>query len=138
MSTDTTIPKVTTLEVIQTGSRRRWTAQEKLRIVGESLSGPRMLLPTARRYGLSSGQLYLWRRQAREGKLCGEDVEPGFVPAIVVPDARNDASAISAGHNRRATGRIEVVVAHGRRLIIEGDVNPLLVVEIVRGLEGLA
>ena len=133
MSTDTTIPQVSCLEVIQTGSRRRWTAAAKLRIVEESLNGPRLLQPTARRYGLSTGQLYLWRRQAREGKLSCEAAQPGFVPAIVVADHQNEIVAAPV-----TSGRIEIMIGGGRRMIVEGDVNPALVVEIVRGLERLA
>jgi transposase-like protein len=43
--------------------RRRWTAEQKLAIVGESL-GPG-LTPTevARKHGISTGQIYTWRQQ---------------------------------------------------------------------------
>ncbi len=91
MPSHTPIPKVSTLEVIETGARRRWTLDEKQRIVAESFSAPRVVSATARRYGLSTSQLFNWRRQAREGRLGGEDEEPGFVPAIVVPDCPRTA-----------------------------------------------
>jgi len=58
------MPKESRLEVIQTGSRRRWTLEEKRRIVAESDSGTRPVSATARRYGLSTGQLFTgdgWR-----------------------------------------------------------------------------
>lgn len=71
MSTHTIAPKVSKLEVIQTGSRRRWSVAEKLRIVAESTSVPNNVAATARRNGLSSGQLSDWRKQVREGKLAG-------------------------------------------------------------------
>lgn len=143
MSTDTTIPQVSSLEVIQSGSRRRWTAAAKLRIVEESLNGPRLLQPTARRYGLSTGQLYLWRRQAREGKLSCEAAQPGFVQTIVVADQQNEnvaapAASGLAASGLAASGRIEIMIGSGRRMIVEHDVNPALVVEIVRGLERLS
>jgi hypothetical protein len=38
-------------KVVDTGRRRRWSEEEKLRIVAESLSGPRLVSATARRYG---------------------------------------------------------------------------------------
>ena len=38
------------LEVVETGRRRRWSIEEKLRIVSESLSGPRLASATARRH----------------------------------------------------------------------------------------
>jgi transposase-like protein len=56
-------PEVMRLEVVDTGRRRRWTEEEKLRIVTESLSGPRLGLLTARRYGIARSLLATWRRQ---------------------------------------------------------------------------
>jgi hypothetical protein len=43
---------VSRLEVIQTGARRRWTVEEKRRIVAESDSGVRQVSATARGYGM--------------------------------------------------------------------------------------
>ena len=55
------------VEVI-TGHRRRqnWPAQEKARIVMESLDPEANISEVARRNGVSRGLLTLWRRQARE------------------------------------------------------------------------
>ena len=53
------------LAVVETGRRRRWSDEEKLRIVTESLAGPRLASATARRYGISRGQLFTWRRELR-------------------------------------------------------------------------
>ena len=106
MDSHTPIPKVSRLEVITTGSRRRWTLEEKLRIVAESFSGHRAASSTARRYGLSSSQLFAWRKLAREGRLSEVD-EPSFAAAIVVPD-------VAATPERPAglvgAGRMEIVV----------------------------
>src|SRR6516162_4602364 len=52
------------LEIITRGERRRrWTSEQKREIVAESY-GPE-LTPTevARKHGISSGQLYTWRRE---------------------------------------------------------------------------
>ncbi len=59
--------KVSRLEVIETGARRRWSVEEKLRILAESERGARQVSATARRYGLSKSQLFIWRRLARQG-----------------------------------------------------------------------
>ena len=113
MDSHTPMPKVSRLEVITTGSRRRWTLEEKCRIVGESLSGHRAASSTARRYGLSSSQLFAWREMAREGRLSEIDT-PGFAAAVVVPDgpAAPDRSALSTG-----AGRMEIVVDEVRILV---------------------
>jgi len=51
-----------------TGHRRRenWPAQEKARIVMESLDPEANISEVARRNGVSRGLLTVWRRQARE------------------------------------------------------------------------
>nr|WP_247767703.1 transposase [Bradyrhizobium sp. 172] len=41
------------LEVVETGRRRRWSDDEKLRIVSESFEAPRAISSTARRHGIS-------------------------------------------------------------------------------------
>ncbi len=42
--------------------RRRWTDEEKRRIVLESMRGPRLISETARRHGISRTLLLTWRR----------------------------------------------------------------------------
>ena len=44
--------QVRRLEVVDSGRRRRWTEAEKLKIVQESLSGPRITSATARQHGI--------------------------------------------------------------------------------------
>jgi transposase len=73
MTGHTPIPKISRLDIISTGTRRRWTLEEKHRIVAESYSGPRLVSVTARRNGLSASQLFTWRRLARVGRLVETD-----------------------------------------------------------------
>lgn len=82
MTDHTPISKVSRLEVVSTGARRRWTLEEKQRIVAESYGGPRLVSVTARRNGLSASQLFTWRRLAREGRLSGDAV-PALVPVEI-------------------------------------------------------
>ena len=72
MTDHTPISKISRLEVITTGARRRWTLLEKQRIVAESQGGRRVVSATARRHGLSASQLFTWRRLAREGRLAAD------------------------------------------------------------------
>jgi transposase len=116
--------KVSRLEVIETGARRRWTPEEKLRIVEESFRGPRLVSSTARRHGLSANQLFVWRRLYREGKLAGGEEAPGFVPAVLSRDGPTASG--SAGR-----GRIEIVLSEPRRLIVDGAVDANALARIV-------
>lgn len=138
----TPMPRVSTLEVIETGARRRWTLEEKQRIVAESFSAPRVVSATARRYGLSTSQLFNWRRLAREGKLVGEDEEPAFVPALVAPDGpcqgtTADAEAPPAGAPAETTsgGRMVIVLSGGRRVIVGADVDAAALRRVIDALE---
>ncbi|WP_245266782.1 transposase [Bradyrhizobium sp. WSM1743] len=73
-------------EVVETGRRRRWTDDEKLKIVLESLQAPRAVSSTARRYGISHSLLLTWRRSFGTRTSDTEQPQPAFVPAMVVPD----------------------------------------------------
>ncbi|MGO4834183.1 transposase [Rhizobiaceae sp. 2RAB30] len=116
------------LEIVETGRRRRWSDAEKLRIVEESFSGPRLASATARRHGLSNQQLFAWRKAYREGCL---DAVGGLVPAVIVPE-RPTRSPGSDG------GRIEIVTATGRRVIVDRGVDVAALLRIVQALERLA
>src|ERR1700749_878510 len=52
MESDRRSAQVERLEVVDTGRRRRWSEDEKLKIVLESLQAPRQVAATARRYGV--------------------------------------------------------------------------------------
>jgi transposase len=84
MTDHTPISKLSRLEVVSTGARRRWTLEEKQRIVAESYDGPRLVSLTARRNGLSASQLFTWRRLTRDGWLSG-DAAPAIVPVEFTP-----------------------------------------------------
>jgi transposase len=58
MDMDSHSAQVCRLEVVNTGRRRRWSFEEKLRIVEESFGGHRQATATARRHDIS--QSLLW------------------------------------------------------------------------------
>ncbi len=55
--------------------RRRWSTDEKLRILAQSVAPGSSPSLTRRLHGISSGQLYTWRKQFRAGELTG------FIPS---------------------------------------------------------
>ena len=88
MDSHTISPKVSRLEVIETGARRRYTTAEKLRIVAESMAGPRLVSAVARRHNITRGLLSTWRKAVREGRLGDEAPRIAFAPALICEAAR--------------------------------------------------
>jgi transposase len=66
-----------------TGRRRAWSADDKARIVAESVTSGESVCAVARRYGLSPQQLFGWRRQARQPREATAGDARLFVPAVV-------------------------------------------------------
>jgi transposase len=65
------------------GRRRRWTAQEKGRIVAETLNAGVAVAEIARRHDMSSQHLFNWIRAAKEGRLAlPADEVAVFVPIV--------------------------------------------------------
>jgi transposase len=138
------MPKISRLEVIETGARRRWTPEEKQRIVTESFGAPRIVSATARRHGLSNSQLFTWRRLAREGKLVVGDDAAAFVPAVVAPEQGMPAAPPEPGpesfapqteRKARAAGRMEIVLSGARRVIVGSDVDAAALMRVIDALE---
>ena len=57
-------------------TRRRWTAEDKLRMLEEAAPGGTPAAEVCRKHGISSRQFYDWRRRAREGALQGLSAPP--------------------------------------------------------------
>src|SRR3954470_24466975 len=65
------------------GRRRRWSDDEKARIVAESLDPATTISAVARRYGLHASQLFTWQRQLATPMVRKL---PAFVPVVVAAD----------------------------------------------------
>jgi transposase len=52
-----------------TSNRRRWTAEEKLRILDEARQTEHTISEVCRRHQIAPGQFYVWEKRARQGAL---------------------------------------------------------------------
>ena len=76
------------------GRRRRWSSEQKARIVSETYETGETVSAVARRHGLTPQQLFGWRRNARPcvGKAACEN-RAVFAP--VVMDAAQPCAAVA-------------------------------------------
>jgi len=121
--------QVERLEVVETGRRRRWSEDEKLKIVLESMQTPRSVSSTARRHGISRSLLINWRRSFRPERHDAEEQQIGFVPAMVVQET---APTVPAAPTR---GRMVIVVGRDRRVIVDAGVDATALARVLEVLE---
>jgi transposase len=109
--------------------RRRWSEDDKARIVAESLEPGVVVADVARRYGIHRNQLYGWRSAfgVQPAKTEAGREAPGFVPVTVVPEAPEGSVSSAA---------IEIVIrSFSVRLTGTVDATALRqVLEVVRNL----
>jgi len=85
--------------------RRRWSTEEKLRVLAQSVAPGSSPTLACRMCGISRGQLSTWRKQFRSGDLTG------FVPISVIADApleQPSAPATAAEPEPVLVGMMEV------------------------------
>jgi transposase len=138
-------------EIISTVERRRrWPAEEKLRIMSEALELGAVVAAVADRNGVCRSQLYTWLRLARDDRLPGISITPqratSFVPVRIGPLATsapaNGPPPSAPPHarpvlaSRRRTSVVEVVLSNGRSLRVEESIDPAALARLVDALDG--
>ena len=116
--------------------RRRWSVEEKLRILAQSVAPGSSASLACRMHGISSGQLYTWRRQFRTGELTG------FAPVMVAPPVGDAAVARAPCDLERtlsdadgpAGGTIEVELRSGVKLRLTGAVDTAVLRQVLSAL----
>ena len=113
--------------------RRRWSVDQKLAIVAELDRPGSSGAVVAQRYGISTGLLYTWRRQAHGLRARSRSLVPGFMPVVVAPAAGPDevsevfapvvVAARGEGADMSAGGVIEIELSGGQRLRVDRHVD---------------
>ncbi len=135
------------IEVI-TGQRRRrrWTAQEKARIVAESFEEGANISEVARRHGVVRGLLTVWRHKV--AAAAGVSAL-GFVPVQIACESSrgtaDEPSCVAAAANRgleetalpagQLRGGVEIEVS-GARIRVEPGVDPTTLSTVLSVLRG--
>mgnify|MGYP002713577954 CR=1 FL=1 len=124
--------------------RRRWSTEQKLRVVAEVEEPGARVRDVAARYGVCESLVFTWRRQAREGVLVAPEA-PVFVPVRVldgpVPAASPrpvpcPAPVPASVPARSEAGLIEIELGDGRRVRVGSDVNLVALRRVLAALRG--
>ena len=113
--------------------RRRWSEEEKRRIVGEAFAPEACVADVARRYDVARAQIYQWRTVLREGGLA----EPGpgvvgFLPVEVTaasPMAPSVTPAFDAGQP------VEIGLVGGRVLKVSSSLPTAALRRLIQAVE---
>ena len=114
------------VEVLVRADRRRsWSIEEKRKIVAESLGPEVTAAEVARKHGITSGQLYTWRRQMVSLQT---DLPVRQLPRFAAVEMSTPASALAASISKssslpRANGLIEIVLPCGVVIRVDADVD---------------
>jgi transposase len=106
--------------------RRLWSAEEKRRIVAETLEPGASVSIVARRHDLNANMLFTWRRQIGPSPLLPAGGAMTFVPAAITTEAAPTVSPLA--------GRMEIVLVDGDRIIMGKDVDAAALARVVKVL----
>jgi transposase len=119
--------------------RRRWSHDDKMRIVEETLAPGAKVTEVARRNGIAASVVFTWRRQAR----TVEQVGPRFAPVqIAAAEAVGETSKLLPEDDRRVRsvaaariGLIEIDLGNRRRIRVDAHVDSDALARVLDVLE---
>jgi transposase len=123
--------------------RRKWTPAEKAALLAEVEAAGGRVKPVAQRHRIAESVLYNWRaaKKAAAEACAGSSGSVAFVPVgmigeagpAMVPSLELSPSR-HLGESR--AGAIEIILAEGSRVWVDGFVNEAALSRVVRVLKG--
>jgi transposase len=120
--------------------RRRWSQDDKARIVEETLAPGAKVTEVARRNGVAASVVFTWRRQARTIEPVGPRFAPVQIAAAV--ETGDETSKPASKDDRRLqpmpaarNGLIEIDLGNRRRIRVDAQVDPEALARVLDVLE---
>ena len=120
--------------------RRRWSSDDKARMVEETLAPGAKVTSVARRNGVSVSLLFTWRRQARSKAETNGAAH--FVPVRISAPMEENASRVVAGAigptrpvSTTRSGMIEIELGNRRRIRVDAQFDTDALARVVEILE---
>ena len=114
--------------------RRRWSVEQKLRIVGEAFAPEAGVAEVARRYDVARAQIYQWRAALRDGRLT--EPGPGVVGFMPVEVTASSSMAPSVTSVLEAGQPVEIGLVGGRVLKVSSSLPATDLRRLIRAVEG--
>jgi transposase len=126
--------------------RRSWTADQKRQIVAESLGPDLTATEVARKYRISSGQLYTWRQQLvslpgsvitrAPMQFAAVELATPASPSLPSPMSPEPPTPVAPPSAVHADGLIEIVLPSGVSLRVDAHVDGRALRRVLGALEG--
>jgi transposase len=118
-------------------AKRLWSVEEKRSICLQTRAPDVSVAQVARRYALNANLIFTWLRDPRFAPDADATPTEGplFLPVEVIEHpVRGDAP--TSGDARNPGGTIEIDLAGGHRMRINGRYDPEALARLIRGLSG--
>ena len=110
--------------------RRRWSREDKLRILSEVGVAGASVSDVARRHDVTRQHLYQWRQELRRRQACVM-AHPSLVP-VEVSDDHGSGSAAPAIRCHADHQRIEILLCNGRTLRASIELSDAELARLIR------
>ena len=102
--------------------RRRWSRDDKMRIIEETLAPGAVVTEIARRHGIATSLVFTWRRRARLATVASAG--PRLVPVqVAAAESVRSIQAPAAIPARKRRGVIEIELGDGKRISVDENVD---------------
>ena len=118
--------------------RRRWSADEKRRIMAETEEAGASVSLVARRHDLNTNMLFAWLRKASSAVAVTPCQSEAFVPAVIVAEpvaASPGPTPSSSLSGPEPVGRMEIALKAGDRVIVGADFDAAALARLMKVLD---
>lgn len=117
--------------------RRRWTEDQKRRLVEETFAPGSSVSRVSRRYGVHTSALFRWRRQLAGPQLSFKPAvssASAFAAVQVAPEPHRLPPPTPAELSRLSVGTMEIELTSGHRIRVDRDVDASALRRVVAAL----
>ena len=123
------------IEIVE--RRRRWSIDDKLKVLTDALEPGASVSAVADRHGVSRNLVYTWLRLAREGRLRGLSFSPKAAPVFAPLQVVSEVPPPAPGAlPRRRPCVVEIALANGRIVKVDESIDVEALARIIAALDG--